>query len=271
MNIVAMIPARGGSKGITGKNMRQIGGKPLILHTTDAAKSSKRVSRVIFTTDSEEMKTLALNHGIEAPFIRPEALSNDTTCMVDVMAHCVGWLKEKEGYITDLLVTLYPTSPFRTGEHIDRAIDLLIQSNADCLVSVSMQKHHPYWTLDIDEDGKLNHYFGKNHLYYRRQDMPVTYEQNGAIYIVPPGNISRLDKRSMTDNTLAFIMDGESGINIDNEMDLLLADALFQKRQADLSKKQLRLIGTERTAAFFNVDYPTPVYEPVNPQSLSLK
>ncbi len=226
MKIVAMIPARGGSKGLNNKNLRQVGGKPLILYTIEAALSSKRLSRIIVSTDSLEIIDLAEKNNIEAPFIRPDDLSGDRTCMIDVMAHCVDWLKGNEDYNTDLLVTIYPTSPFRTGLQIDQAIEVFQNSDADCLVSVSKQNYHPYWTLNIDDNKKISHYFGKDHIYYRRQDMPDTYVQNGAIYIVPPGKIVELDKRSMTDNTIAFIMNGKSSINIDDEMDLILANSL---------------------------------------------
>ncbi len=98
------------------------------------------------------------------------------------------------------------------------------------MVSISKQKHHPYWSLEVNEKGKLFHYFGKDKLFYRRQDMPDTYEQNGAIYIVPPAKIETLDIRSMTDNTLAFIMDGKSSINIDSEFDLILCNALMERQ-----------------------------------------
>jgi CMP-N,N'-diacetyllegionaminic acid synthase len=226
MNIVAMIPARSGSKGIKGKNLRCIAGKPLISYTIDAALASRLVSRVLVSTDSAEMRALAVRLGAEAPFIRPPELANDTACMVDVMRHCVRYLERQLHYRTEMLVTLYPTSPFRTGMQIDEAITQFLDSDADCLVSVSRQKHHPYWTLDVDPEGKLFHYFGKDKLYYRRQDMPVTYEQNGAIYIVPPANVTKLDRRSMTDNTLSYIMEGPSALNIDDEHDLLLANAI---------------------------------------------
>ena len=227
MNIVAMIPARSGSKEIVNKNMRLVGGEPLIYHTIKAAKDSKKLSRILFSTDSDEMRDFAINDGVEAPYSRPVELSTDTTCMVDVIKHCIAWLLNKDNYPIDLFVTLYPTSPFRTGEQIDAAIDLFIQSDADCLVSVSRQKHHPYWSLKINENGDLQHYFGKDNIYYRRQDMPEAYEQNGAIYIVPLDKIPDLDVRSMTNNTLPFIMDGRSSVNIDNEMDLVLANALM--------------------------------------------
>ena len=228
MNIVAMIPARGGSKGIINKNMRTVGGKPLILHTIEAAKASQRLSRVLFSTDSAQMRNHAIENGIEAPFLRPDELADDTICMVDVMKHCVVWLQRHERYEIDLLVTLYPTSPFRTGAQIDEAIDCFFQSDANCLVSVSAQKHHPYWSLSLDTGDRLHHYFEKEKIYYRRQDMPETYEQNGAIYIVPTEKIDDLDVRSMTDNTLAFVMEGISSINIDDELDLILANALLE-------------------------------------------
>jgi CMP-N-acetylneuraminic acid synthetase len=226
MNIVAMIPAREGSKGIVNKNLRLIGDKPLILYTIKAAKESKRLARVLFSTDSPRMREIALRSGIEAPFLRPRELAEDMTCMVEVMKHCVEWLTKSENYRPDLIVTLYPTSPFRTGWQIDQAIELFLSSGADCLVSVSKQKHHPYWSLDIDENGRLCHYFGKDKIFYRRQDMPETYEQNGAIYIVPADRIDLLDRRSMAENTLPFLMEGISAINIDDELDLILADAI---------------------------------------------
>jgi CMP-N,N'-diacetyllegionaminic acid synthase len=231
MNIVAMIPARGGSKGIKDKNITLVAGKPLIVHTFEAAKASKKLSRVIFSTDSPRFREIALENGIEAPFLRPPELAVDTTCVVDVMAHCVKWLKDNEGYRVDQLVTLYPTSPLRRGAQIDEALDAFSKSDSDCLVSVSMQKHHPYWSLDVDEKGHLSHYFGKEHIFYRRQDMPRTYEQNGAIYISPPENIKKMDRRSMTENTLAFVMDEQSSLNIDDPLDLVLANALFEAKQ----------------------------------------
>ena len=231
LHIVGMIPARSGSKGIKNKNLRLVGGKPLIFHTIRAATESRLLSRTIFSTDSPEMRDIALQNGIEAPFSRPDHLSNDTTCMVDVMKHCVTWLKEKENYLTDLLVILYPTSPFRTGEQIDNSIKRFLAGDKDCLVSVSKQKHHPYWALGIDDQDRLQHYFGKDNIYYRRQDMPDTYEQNGAIYIVPPEKIDALDVRSMTNNTLAFVMEGISTLNVDDEMDLILADTLASQTE----------------------------------------
>lgn len=230
LNIVAMIPARGGSKGIKNKNIRPVGNKPLIQYTFDSVKSSKLISRAVLSTDSREIMDLARQNEIEIPFTRPVELAIDTTCMVDVMEHCVEWLEKNEGYKTDILVILYPTSPFRSGQQIDEAIEIFIESDADCLISVSAQKHHPYWSLNINEEKRLSHFFGNDHLYYRRQDMPITYDQNGAIYIVPAENISRLDKRSMTENTLAYVMDEKSGINIDTELDLILADALIKIR-----------------------------------------
>jgi CMP-N-acetylneuraminic acid synthetase len=226
LHIVGMIPARAGSKGIKNKNLRLVGGKPLILHTIEAAKKSRWLSRVLFSTDSPKMRDLALRNGIEAPFLRPDEFARDTTCMTDVMTHCVTWLQDHDAYHTDFLVTLYPTTPFRTGAQIDDAIDCFLRSGMDCLVSVSRQKHHPYWSLKIDSQGKLQHYFGKEKLFYRRQDMPETFEQNGAIYIVPADKIGLLDIRSMTDKTLAYVMDDRSSINIDDELDLILAEAL---------------------------------------------
>ncbi|MBW2107573.1 MAG: acylneuraminate cytidylyltransferase family protein [Deltaproteobacteria bacterium] len=232
MNIVALVPARKGSKGLVGKNLRTVAGKPLLGYTLEAARASRMVSRVIFSTDSEKMAKIAATYGAEVPFVRPEPLASDTACMVDVMQHCVRWLQTNEGYRTDLLVTLYVTSPFRTAKQIDEAINRFLNSDADCLVSVSRQKHHPYWSLKIDENERLQHAFEQGKTLYRRQDMPATYEQNGAIYIVRPKDFHKLDRRSMAENTLPYVMDGPSGLNIDEEQDLVLAEALASEVSA---------------------------------------
>lgn len=226
MNVVALVPARKGSKGLRNKNLRTVHGKPLLVYTLEAARASRMISRTIFSTDSEKMAKIAATYGADVPFMRPEHLASDTACMVDVMKHCVGWLEANEGYRTDLLVTLYVTSPFRTGAQIDEAIARFLESDAECLVSVSRQKHHPYWSLEIDDKGRLRHAFDQGKAFYRRQDMPTTYEQNGAIYIVRPQDILGLDKRSMASKTLPYVMDGSSSLNIDGQQDLMLAETL---------------------------------------------
>lgn len=226
MNIVALVPARKGSKGIPDKNLRLVAGQPLLAYTLKAAVASRKINRIIFSTDSEKMAEIATAYGAEIPFLRPKRLASDTACMVDVMKHCVRWLEINEGYRTDLLVTLYVTSPFRTAAQIDEAIQSFLGSDADCLVSVSREKHHPYWSLEIDENGRLRHAFDQGKTFYRRQDMPATYEQNGAIYIVRPKDLHKLDRRSMTEKTLPYVMNGPSGLNIDEEQDLVLAQAL---------------------------------------------
>ena len=156
--IVAIIPARGGPKNIPGKNTKDFCGKPLIAWSIEVAKKSKYVDRVILSTDSEEVRRIGVRHGAEAPFLRPSELATDTMGVEPVLKHAYEWLQEHQKYKADVLVLLMPTTPTRQAFHIDNAIDIILQTNADSVVAVNETpaNHTPYWTLVSKQGWKSN-------------------------------------------------------------------------------------------------------------------
>ena len=153
MNVLAIIPARGGSKGVVDKNIHDFCGKPLIAHTIDCAKNSKYVNRVIVSTDSEKIADIAKAHGAEVPFLRPSELAQDKSKIVDAIVHTVLKLKEEEGYFPDYILLLQTTSPLRLSSDIDNALDLCIKRDADAVVSLCQTEQLLYTK---DENDRLH-------------------------------------------------------------------------------------------------------------------
>lgn len=221
-SILAIIPARGGSKGIPNKNIKMLCGKPLVTWTIEAAKKSVHLDRIIVSTDSEEIADVAKEYGAEVPFLRPAELSTDETKGDDVVLHALNWVKENEGELYDYFVLLQPTSPFRTSRHIDDAIQLFNKSKeASSLVSVSEVIKHPVWMKRIDEKGFLVEfiktdklYFKTDKLYSRRQELPPLYVLNGAIYLAKWDEYFVL-KSFFNNKCLPFVMDHKAGLDID--------------------------------------------------------
>ena len=181
--ILAIIPARGGSKGIPKKNMVLLAGKPLIQYTIDAAKGSKLITRIILTSDDNEIIEYCKKQGIEVPFKRPSDLAKDDTPMIDVIIHAIRYLEEKENYKPDIIILLQPTSPLRTSKHIDEALEKLINSDADSIVSVVEVPHqfNPYSVMKL-EDGYLKHFLPYDERKNIRQLKPKFYARNGAAF-----------------------------------------------------------------------------------------
>lgn len=183
--ILGLIPARGGSKGIPGKNVRPLAGKPLIQYACEAARGSRLLSRTIVSTDCAEIAGAAGNARVEVPFLRPAELATDTTPMVDVIHHAIEWLELREGKGPDIVVLLQPTAPLRQSHHIDEAIQLLVSGDCDSVVSVAPvpQHYNPHWQFVV-EDGRLQVFTGEplSGIVSRRQDLGTTYTRNGAIY-----------------------------------------------------------------------------------------
>jgi CMP-N-acetylneuraminic acid synthetase len=231
MNILAIIPARGGSKGVKRKNIRTIDGKPLIAYTIEAANKSSLISRSIVSTEDKEISDVAKRYGADVPFIRSEKYATDEAKSIDVVFEVLDKCKKifKEKY--DLLVLLQPTSPFRDHTHIDNAIQMIIdQSEADSLVSVteaanSCNPNYLYKSIN----GKYYAPLIDSEI-IRRQELPIYYVRNGAIYIV---RIDYLEKyRSfISKNNLIFKMDERVSVNIDTEMDLLFARVVAESKK----------------------------------------
>jgi len=223
--VLAIIPARGGSKGVPRKNVLEIGGKPMIAHTIEAALASRRIGKVIFSTEDEEIAGVARQWGAEVPFMRPAELAGDETRMIDVLEHALGWLRKESAYVPQWVLLLQPTSLLRTSDDIDGAIDLCLTKDADAVVSVCEVAHPPHWMHRIKEDGRLIDFIDTVYE-SRRQDMPVVYQRNGAIWLAKTEVL--LENRSFfTPNTYAYVMDGGKSLEVDTELDLKVAYALL--------------------------------------------
>lgn len=229
--ILALIPARGGSKGIKNKNIVSVSGKPLIAYTIDAAKASKYIDYVYVSTDSEKIADVAIKYGALIPFMRDETLAQDTSKTIDAVMFSVNKFKEM-GYDFDYLVLLQPTSPLRTGEDIDAAIEKLLASTYTSLVSVSKVDDNPVLIRSIDDNNCLVPIL-KQSSTVRRQDFKDYYRVNGAIYI---NKISELTlNTSLNDNLYAYIMPQDRSFDIDTMDDLIALRNFLRK-----SKKIVR-------------------------------
>lgn len=228
--VLAVVPARGGSKSIPRKNLAPLAGRPMIVYTIEPAIAANCISRLVVTTDSPEIAEVARNHGAEVPFLRPIELARDDTPGIDPILHAVRWLEEHEGYRADYVMVLQPTSPFRTPEDIRGALRLAEARRADAVVTVSLADHHPYWMKRLDESGRLQSFISLDRPYTRRQDMPPAYALNGAIYLARWAAL--LSKRTFyTENTYAYVMPQERSLDVDSPWDLYLADLVMRHRK----------------------------------------
>ncbi len=200
--ILAIIPARGGSKGIPRKNIKELCGKPLINYTVEAGNNSKYIDYLMVSTDDEEIANVAKNSGAEIPFFRPDELASDTSKTIDAVIDAIAGL-EKKGKYFDVLVLLQPTGPLRDARDIDNAIDIFFDNGKKSLVSVSEADDNPILMRTI-ENNKLRRLYNVSST-VRRQDMPKYYKVNGCIYINKIVTLS--DNTSFNDNEVPFIME----------------------------------------------------------------
>lgn len=214
--ILAVIPARGGSKGIPGKNIKDLNGKPLIAYSIEAALACEKIDRVVVSTDSEEIAVVAKKYGADVPFLRPAVLAGDTSKTIDTVMDVLERLQEAYEYV----VLLQPTSPLRTAQDITGAIDKATVTGKD-VVSVSPVKEHPILMREINTEGELTPLLAEGST-VRRQDMKEVYRVNGAVYV---NHVAELTKEtSLNDNPVGYVMPIERSIDIDEESDFLLAE-----------------------------------------------
>jgi CMP-N,N'-diacetyllegionaminic acid synthase len=228
VNILGLIPARGGSKAIPHKNIALLAGKPLLAYTCEASLNSRRLTRLVLNTDDPAIAAVGQECGVEAPFLRPASLAADETPILPVIQHTVEWLEVNEGFSAGLVVLLQPTSPFRKSTHIDAAVDLLLDSDADTLVSVQAVPHNfsPVSVMQLDDRGYLKPYL-EGDLILRRQDKPRVYARNGpAVLAVRRGIIDA--GHLYGEKVLPFEMDPVASLDIDDENDLRIAEALLR-------------------------------------------
>lgn len=230
--ILAIVPARGGSKGIPGKNIKLLGGKPLIDYTFEAAVASSLLSRTILTTDSAEIAEHGRSRGVETPFLRPAEFANDNSPASDYIQHCLQFLEEKEGYRPQAVVVLQPTCPFRVGADIDACIEMLATPGLDSVVSVTAlpSKFHPNWQFVVTNQGLLEPAAASwETLATARQHLEPTYTRNGAVYAFRRGSYLR-EGNIYGRKVAAYVMPENRSVNIDDMNDWFKAEALLNNQ-----------------------------------------
>jgi len=225
--ILGIIPARGGSKGILKKNIIPVAGKPLLVWTVEAAKKSRVIDRIIVSSDSDEILSVAKDHGVIG-LKRPASLATNDAPPEKTVLHAIKECRSQK-YIPDFIVYLQPTSPLRTAEHIDRAFELLRDKNANALISVSQADSKFLKAFFLTKDGYLKSISKKAFSFMNRQKLPAVYLPNGAIYILRTEDFLR-HKKFWIKNTLPFIMSPEESIDLDATEDIpLVEDYLLRK------------------------------------------
>ncbi len=238
MKILAVIPARGGSKGVPGKNIKTLAGKPLIAWTIEAAKKSKYITKVIVSTDDKEISDVAKKYGAEVPFLRPKEISGDLATDVEFLTHALDFLKKEEGYEPEIILRLPPTSPLRTALHIDEGIKVLIDNkDADAVRPITEAPKHPYKMWRIAKDGKyLEPFLPKSFTQMDepynlpRQMLPKAYVHTGAMDIMRLKTI-RILKSTSGKKLAYFFMKPEDSVNIDSMIDFKMAELLIEERK----------------------------------------
>lgn len=237
MEILAIIPARGGSKSIPGKNIKLLVGKPLIAWTIEEAKKSKLLTRIIVSTDDLEIAEVAREYGAEVPFLRPAEISQDFSTDIEFLLHALDFLKEEENYEPEIVLRLPPTSPMRTASHIDEGIQKLLDTpEADAVRPICEAPKHPYKLWKISSDGQwLEPFLPKEFTGVAephnlpRQLFPKVYIHTGAMDVMRLRTIRELKSTSGKKLTY-FFMESEDSINIDTPLDFELAEILMKKR-----------------------------------------
>lgn len=230
MSIFAVIPARGGSKGIPRKNLVRIAGRPLIAYAIEAAQKSASVERVLVSTDDNEIAEVARELGAEVPFLRPLELADDTAPMLGVLRHALLWL-ESEGVAVEALALLQPTSPLRTSRHVEEAIALFRSARASSVVSVVEVPHHfnPVSVMKLSAQGTLAPFFEDQVITTRRQDKPKAYARNGPVVLICHPETLRSGELYGA-SSRPYLMSEDASLDIDTPQDLLLAEQAILNR-----------------------------------------
>ncbi|MCL6479846.1 MAG: acylneuraminate cytidylyltransferase family protein [Peptococcaceae bacterium] len=222
-SVLAVIPARGGSKGVPRKNVRMVAGKPLIAWTIEEARKSLYIDRLVLSSEDEEIIAVAGSWGCEAPFVRPPELARDDTPGIEPVLHAI---KSIPGY--DYVVVLQPTSPMRTAGDIDGCIKQCARQGTGACVSVTEPDKSPYWMYVLDAGKRMKPLINTDINISRRQDLPKVFVLNGAVYVA--GCDWLLKTRTfLHEETTAFPMDKLNSIDIDSELDIKICDMLLSK------------------------------------------
>ncbi len=223
--ILAIIPARGGSKGIRKKNIQKLLGKPLISYTITAAKNTKSINKIIVSTDDNEIKKISQNIGAEVPFLRPKQISKDTSSTIEVIKHALKFLEETQSYKPDIIVLLQPTSPLRTSQLITKTINTLKKSKATSVITVSKITKHPYASFWLKNDF-LKPFKENSTKYSRRQDFPDLFFPTGAVYSFWYDTLKKFN--SIYGPKIKPIIVDDDNIDIDTLQDLFFTEMILK-------------------------------------------
>jgi len=227
-NLLAIIPARGGSKRLPRKNILDLAGKPLIAWTIEAALDSKYIDRVVVSTDDQEIADISIKYGADVPFMRPKELASDEATSIDVVLNLLEQFKVS-GDVYEYVILLQPTSPLRTANNIDESVELLQSRKSDAIISVCEVEHSPLWCNTIPESGDLSGFINESILNKRSQDLERYYRLNGAIYLCGTRRLKKEKSFFMKKNCFAYKMKQGQSVDIDNEEDLFIASCQFKK------------------------------------------
>lgn len=221
MECLVIIPARGGSKGIPHKNIKPLNGKPLIRYTIDVARGVAKDEDICVSTDDPDIIKCVEDYGLKVPFVRPAELATDTAGTYEVLLHALDFY-EIQGRHYDVVLLLQNTSPFRTAEHVKEALELY-RKDIDMVVSVNKTKTNPYYNcFEVDQEGFLKKTLDSTS-FVRRQDAPVTYEYNGAIYVINPEQMKKMPLGKFT-RRVKYVMDDLHSVDLDNMIDWKFAE-----------------------------------------------
>ena len=226
-NILGIVLARGSSKGIKNKNLLKLNGKTLIEISLENALKSKRLNKIIFSSDSQKLIKIAKKK-IKVKFKRPKSLALDSSSSYDVAKHAVKWLIKNEKWKADIVVILSPTTPFRKPKHIDKTIEMLINSKSNTAMTITDPSYPPYWMFK-KRNNKFNFILPKGKKIYRRQDCPRVYQPAGMVYAIKSKYLFKLNTILPEKNTLCLYVNKNEAINIDNIIDYKLAKIIAKK------------------------------------------
>lgn len=229
--ILAIIPARGGSKGLPRKNIKPLLGKPLIGWSIETALNSALLDYIIVSTDDDEIANTAKSYGVAVPFMRPAELASDNARGIDVVFHAMNWC-EQHYDVFDLVMLLQPTSPLRQTKDIRGSLEIMFQKGTRAVVSVCESEHSPLWMNTITEDLSMNNFLSKEALNANRQTLKTYYRLNGVIYIAD-WNYLKETGSFVGEQTCAYIMPQERSIDIDSELDFKFSEFLLTQKDQE--------------------------------------
>ena len=234
---LGLIPARAGSKGVPGKNIRPVNGKPLLAHAVECGLACPELAKVVVSTDSQKFADIAKEHGAEVPFLRPEHLAADQAPMLPVMQHAISACEKHYGFTVGNLVLLDPTGPLRLPEDIKAVLAMLEDDEVDCVVSGNAAHRSPYFNMVRESGGYVQLVIPPKGEVGRRQDAPPVYDLNTVVWAWKRRALMN-DAARMPERTRLYLVPPERALDLDTEMDFLILETLLQKRAQDKNQGQ---------------------------------